>query len=197
MVRRAAHAVWRCRRFGQFLPQPLQARPGIPRPRGSLTQEKAASPARPNDVCSISQPCRQTSRLCRSDRSRGNDDLGHDAGPAAATAERDRAGRRSAEAGVGEEYLYRDESRRQAGSLLTSRTTARRLPSLVRARCRWPGAWTAARPSACLKPRGGTGRPCPYFGLRSRPAAPRISGPRPGPGEIRGMSSARTPDHQA
>ncbi|WP_438948883.1 hypothetical protein [Streptomyces mutabilis] len=35
-------------------------------------------------------------------------------------------------AGVrGEEYLYRDESRRQAGSLLTSRTMAR-LPALVR-----------------------------------------------------------------
>ncbi|WMD05641.1 ABC transporter ATP-binding protein [Streptomyces sp. FXY-T5] len=31
-----------------------------------------------------------------------------------------------------EEYLYRDESRLQAGSLLTSRTMARRLPSLVR-----------------------------------------------------------------
>ncbi|QJS99841.1 ABC transporter ATP-binding protein [Streptomyces asoensis] len=37
------------------------------------------------------------------------------------------------EAGVREEeYLYRDESRLQAGSLLTSRTMARRLPSLVR-----------------------------------------------------------------
>jgi ATP-binding cassette subfamily B protein len=36
-------------------------------------------------------------------------------------------------AGVrGEEYLYRDESRLQAGSLLTSRTMARRLPALVR-----------------------------------------------------------------
>lgn len=36
------------------------------------------------------------------------------------------------EAGVREEeYLYRDESRLQAGSLLTSRTMARRLPSLV------------------------------------------------------------------
>ncbi|MGW7725030.1 ATP-binding cassette domain-containing protein [Streptomyces canus] len=31
-----------------------------------------------------------------------------------------------------EEYLYRDESRLQAGALLTSRTMARRLPSLVR-----------------------------------------------------------------
>ncbi|MEU0457927.1 ABC transporter, partial [Streptomyces sp. NPDC006129] len=37
------------------------------------------------------------------------------------------------EAGVREEeYLYRDASRLQAGSLLTSRTMARRLPSLVR-----------------------------------------------------------------
>ncbi|MGW8744106.1 hypothetical protein [Streptomyces sp. NPDC055794] len=37
------------------------------------------------------------------------------------------------EAGVREEeYLYRDASRLQAGSLPTSRTMARRLPSLVR-----------------------------------------------------------------
>ncbi|MFE9301169.1 hypothetical protein [Streptomyces sp. NPDC006856] len=37
------------------------------------------------------------------------------------------------ESGVrAEEYLYRDESRLQAGSQLTSRTMARRLPALVR-----------------------------------------------------------------
>ncbi|MEU3159056.1 hypothetical protein ABZ753_16460 [Streptomyces griseoincarnatus] len=48
------------------------------------------------------------------------------------------------EAGVREEgYLYRDESRLQAGSLLRSRTMARRLPSLVRRSVRM--AWRVDR----------------------------------------------------
>ncbi len=48
------------------------------------------------------------------------------------------------DAGVrAEEYLYRDESRLRAGSLLTSRTMARRLPSLVRRSVRM--AWRVDR----------------------------------------------------
>ncbi|GGQ14019.1 hypothetical protein GCM10010233_33730 [Streptomyces pseudogriseolus] len=48
------------------------------------------------------------------------------------------------EAGVREEeYLYRDPSRLQAGALLTSRSMARRLPSLVRRSVRM--AWRVDR----------------------------------------------------
>lgn len=54
------------------------------------------------------------------------------------------------DAGVrAEEYLYRDESRLRAGSLLTSRTMARRLPSLVRRSVRMAWRVDRARPSAC------------------------------------------------
>ncbi|WAX76994.1 hypothetical protein HUV60_004275 [Streptomyces sp. KMM 9044] len=45
-----------------------------------------------------------------------------------------------------EEYLYRDESRLQAGSQLTSRTMARRLPSLVRRSVQM--AWRVDRSAA-------------------------------------------------